>query len=243
MATYFISDLHLCPERPDITASLHHFLTHIATDARALYILGDLFEFWIGDDDKSPLSQEVANMLSQFSARGVEIYHIHGNRDFFLKQGYGKRAQMTILPEHAIIELENQKAFILHGDTLCIEDHAYQEFRRKVHIPWAQYLYLLLPLFIRQKIANKIRGQSTQRNQEKQQEIMDVTTTEVIKHLRENKLRVMIHGHTHRPAIHEFEVDGKLCKRVVLGAWYDEISYLKVTEDSMDLATAELISA
>jgi len=242
MATYFISDLHLCPERPDITASLHHFLNNIATDAHKLYILGDLFEFWVGDDDKGALSKEIAALLSQFSAKGVLIYHIHGNRDFLLKKSYGTRSNMTILPEHTVIDLYQNNVFILHGDTLCIDDHAYQEFRRKVHLPWAQRLYLLLPLFIRQKIANKIRGKSTQRNQEKQQKIMDVTKAEVIKHFKDNNLQLMIHGHTHRPAIHELEVNGKLCKRVVLGAWYDEISYLKVTEDSMDLKTADLIS-
>lgn len=235
MAKYFISDLHLCPERPDITAGFQYFLEHIATDATELYILGDLFEFWIGDDDKSELAEQVAQLLSQFAKAGRAIYHIHGNRDFFLKQAYGQRAKMKILPEQELIDLFGQKTIILHGDTLCIDDQAYQTFRRRVHIPWAQALYLALPLFIRQKIANRIRAKSSAENQIKSTEIMDVTHSEVVRQFQEQKATLMIHGHTHRPAIHELQINEQSCKRIVLGAWYDEISYLKAEGQSLEL--------
>ncbi|MDR0806995.1 MAG: UDP-2,3-diacylglucosamine diphosphatase [Enterobacteriaceae bacterium] len=225
--TLFIADLHLSETEPAITAGFLAFLQREAVHADALYILGDLFEFWIGDDDPSELHTQVAQALAELHDNGVPCYFICGNRDFLLGKKYAARCKMTILPDEQVIDIYGDKVLILHGDTLCTDDPGYLRFRKYIHNPLIQKIFLALPLFLRLKIANKLRNQSTARNRTKSLTMMDVNQLAVFKKLKDNHVIYMIHGHTHRPAIHDITMDGQLSQRVVLGAWHNEGSVFR----------------
>jgi len=240
-ATYFIADLHLAQNRPDITACFLRFLEDEAITAQTLYILGDLFEAWVGDDDDSAFVATIANALTTLSNTGVSIYYIHGNRDFLLGQRFAKKSSMQLLPEIKLISLYGQTAVIMHGDTLCTKDIAYQAFRKKSRTWWWQTLIKSLPLFIRKKIAADYRKKSATATAMKSQDIMDVTPEEVVNCLEVHQSQLLIHGHTHRPAIHELTANNKKAKRIVLGDWYKQGAWLKVTPTSMKLITKPLI--
>lgn len=239
--TYFIADLHLAQNRPDMTACFLSFLKDDAIHAQRLYILGDLFEAWIGDDDDSAYLTTIAKALSTLSALGTAIYYIHGNRDFLLGQRFAKKSGMILLPEVALIELYGKNVAIMHGDTLCTRDIDYQKFRKKSRAWWWQALVKSLPLFIRKKIAADYRKKSAAATAVKSQDIMDVTPNEVIKCLEDHHSQLLIHGHTHRPAVHELTANNKEAKRIVLGDWYEQGAWLKVTPTSMQLMNRPLI--
>jgi UDP-2,3-diacylglucosamine hydrolase len=205
--TYFIADLHLAQNRPDITACFLSFLEKDAPNAETLYILGDLFEYWIGDDDKNPFVVEVALALKTLSMLGTRIYYIHGNRDFLLGKSYAKACGMTLLPEVDVIDLYGKPVLIMHGDTLCTRDIAYQAFRKKSRSWWWQTMIKNLPLFVRKSIAENYRLKSASATAMKSQEIMDVTETEVIDKLELHHCQLLIHGHTHRPNIHHIQAN------------------------------------
>lgn len=226
MSTLFISDLHLDESRPEIVDLFERFLATEARGAQALYILGDLFESWIGDDDDSPLAERVARALRALSDSGVPIYFMRGNRDFVLGKDFARKAGMTILDDPTIIELDGKPAMLTHGDTLCIDDVDYQKFRRIMHNRWFQRIALALPLSIRRRIAGRLRGQSQKHVARKAEAIMDVNQSAVEAAMRERGVRLLIHGHTHRPATHRFDMDGQTAERIVLGDWYDQSSIL-----------------
>ena len=228
--TLFIADLHLAADRPDITAAFLRFLREKAVSAQALYILGDLFEVWIGDDNPEPLLAEVANALKVLSNTGVALYFIHGNRDFFLRKAYADRCGMTLLPPSQVIDLYGTPTLIMHGDSLCTLDIAYQKFRKWWNQPWWQWLILATPLWYRQHLARKARRISKQDKQQKSAMIMDVTPEEVPRVMREYQVDYLIHGHTHRPAVHEMPGQAdKMAYRYVVGDWYQQCSYLAIT--------------
>ncbi|MBL4941997.1 MAG: UDP-2,3-diacylglucosamine diphosphatase [Colwellia sp.] len=238
--TYFIADLHLAQNRPDITACFLRFLKTDAIQAQTLYILGDLFEAWIGDDDDSSYLATIAKALTTLASFGTKIYFIHGNRDFLLGKEFAIKSTMTLLPEVDLIDLYGQNVVIMHGDTLCTRDIAYQKFRQKSRSWWWQALIKSLPLFVRKKIAANYRQRSAAATAIKSQDIMDVTPNEVVKSLEKHQCQLMIHGHTHRPAIHELMTNGKTAKRIVLGDWYDQGAWLKVTPTSIELLNKPL---
>ncbi len=227
--TLFIADLHLSADRPDITAAFLSFLQQQASEAEALYILGDLFEVWIGDDNPEPLLDEVAAALQQLRIQGVPVYFIHGNRDFLLKQRYASKAGMFLLPPQMVINLYGQPVLIMHGDSLCTLDVNYHKFRKWWNQPWWQWLMLKLPLWYRQRLARKARAKSAEHKKLYSSEIMDVTQEEVILQMSVNQVQKLIHGHTHRPAVHQLEVNNQPAERYVLGDWYTQSSYLKVS--------------
>lgn len=237
--TLFIADLHLSADRPDITAAFLHFIRHTAIEADALYILGDLFEVWIGDDNPELLLQQVAIALKQLSYSGVALYFIHGNRDFFLRQGYADRCGMTLLPPAKVVDLYGTATLIMHGDSLCTLDIAYQKFRKWWNQPWWQWLMLRLPLWYRQRLALKARDKSARHKQQylsqAQPQIMDVTPEEVPRVMAQAGVLKLIHGHTHRPAVHDLTVNGQPAQRYVLGDWYSQSSYLRVSADNWQL--------
>ncbi|AIA71975.1 UDP-2,3-diacylglucosamine diphosphatase [Pectobacterium atrosepticum] len=235
MATLFIADLHLSLHEPAITAGFLRFLRHEAIHADALYILGDLFDAWIGDDDPQPLHATIAAELYALHQLGIPCYFVHGNRDFLIGKRFARQSGMTLLPTENIVDLYGQKILILHGDTLCTDDPAYQKFRRRVHNPFIQQLFLLLPLSLRLKIAAKMRASSQQANQQKSQQIMDVNPEQVLERLRHYQVKTMIHGHTHRPAIHQVDLGKSYGRRAVLGAWHEEGSMIKVTPQNIEL--------
>ena len=231
----FIADLHLCSEEPAITAGFLRFLAGTAREAQALYILGDLFEAWIGDDDPEPLHQEIALAIKALVDSGVPCYFIHGNRDFLLGRRFARRSGMTLLPEEKVLDLYGRQMLILHGDTLCTDDHGYQAFRKKVHQPWLQWLFLALPLFIRKRVAARMRAGSKSANSTKSMAIMDVNQHAVVDALTRYRVQWMIHGHTHRPEIHTLQANGEAAFRCVLGAWHTHGSMIKVTAEDVEL--------
>lgn len=235
MYTLFIADLHLSEHEPAITAGFLRFLKEHAIHADALYILGDFFDFWIGDDDPNPLHQQIAQALMTLNKAGIPCYFIHGNRDFLIGTQFAKASGMTLLPQEKVLEIYQHRILILHGDTLCIDDEAYQRYRKKVHNKFIQRLFLLLPLSLRLRIADKMRARSQQANQYKSESIMDVNPQAVIDTFNKYKTPWMIHGHTHRPAIHTIDIDGQPHYRGVLGAWHTQGSMFKVTPEKIEL--------
>lgn len=235
MATLFIADLHLCTEEPAITAGFLRFLAGDARQADALYILGDLFEAWIGDDDPTPLHREIAAAIKAVADAGVPCYFIHGNRDFLLGKRFARESRLILLAQEKVLELYGRRVLIMHGDTLCTDDRGYQAFRAKVHQRWLQTVFLALPLFIRQRIAAKMRAGSKAANSSKSLTIMDVNAHAVVAELEKYQVQWLIHGHTHRPAVHELTANGQPAFRVVLGAWHREGSMVKVTPEAVEL--------
>jgi len=235
VATLFIADLHLQTEEPAITAGFLRFLHGEARSADALYILGDLFEAWIGDDDPNPLHREIACAIKSLADSGVPCYFIHGNRDFLIGKRFATESGMQLLPEEKVLDLYGRRVLIMHGDTLCTDDPGYLAFRAKVHTPWIQKLFLALPLFIRRRIAQKMRDDSKAANSSKSMEIMDVNAQAVVEVMEKHHVQWLIHGHTHRPDIHTLDANGKTAHRVVLGAWHTQGSMVKVSVDDVEL--------
>lgn len=215
MSILFISDLHLSPERPDITRAFLDFLQQQATAANVLYILGDLFEAWVGDDDNMPLSLDVQQALKALTETGVKLYIQHGNRDFLLGQRFMANTGATLLADEHIIQHFGQTALVMHGDTLCTDDEDYQRFRRKARHPLYKWVLGLLPLKRRQKLARDWRAKSAAANKNKPSEIMDVNNDAVDAVMTKHKVNVLIHGHTHRPYRHPLTCG----ERIVLGDW------------------------
>ena len=184
---------------------------------------------------KPGLVSTIATALKTLSGFGTKIYYIHGNRDFLLGQGFAKKSAMILLPEIELINLYSKDIVIMHGDTLCTKDIAYQKFRKKSRSWWWQALIKSLPLFVRKKIAADYRKRSAAATAVKSQDIMDVTPEEVVNCLENYQCQLLIHGHTHRPAKHELIANSKKAQRIVLGDWYEQGAWLKVTPDSMEL--------
>ncbi|HCT5820321.1 TPA: UDP-2,3-diacylglucosamine diphosphatase [Citrobacter sedlakii] len=235
MATLFIADLHLCTEEPAITAGFLRFLAGEARQADALYILGDLFEAWIGDDDPLPLHRQIAAAIKAVVDAGVPCFFIHGNRDFLLGKRFARESGMILLPQEKVLTLYGRRILIMHGDTLCTDDHGYQAFRAKVHQRWLQTLFLALPLFIRKRVAAKMRAGSKAANSSKSLAIMDVNQDAVVAGMEKHQVQWLIHGHTHRPDVHTLTANGQPAFRVVLGAWHSEGSMVKVTQTDVKL--------
>ncbi len=235
MTTLFISDLHLDDRRPETTVLLQRFLRDEAVNADALYILGDLFEFWLGDDVPSKCSVEVAAALNQLADKGVPCYFMHGNRDFLLQEDYAKLAGMTLLPQEHVADLYGEKVLLMHGDSLCTDDIPYQQFRTLVRNPAWQRDFLARSPQERLQIALQARDASVDHKDSVQMDIMDVNLDEVIAAFARHGVHRMIHGHTHRPATHDLEVDGHSAQRIVLGDWYTQSSVLRVQPGSYEL--------
>ena len=224
----FIADVHLDRAEPAITAGFLNFLRQQAEESDGLYILGDLFEAWVGDDDINPLSTAVAEAIAALT---IPVYFIHGNRDFLLGQRFANRCHMQLLPEQVVIDYHQTRILVMHGDTLCTDDVAYQRYRHGVHKRWIQKIFLCLPLRLRKWIGKKMRAGSHGNNQHKNQQIMDVNSVAVEKTLSCFAADILIHGHTHRPAIH-FVSAGQ---RAVLGAWHHQGSAIQIDADGVQL--------
>ncbi|GAA0705824.1 UDP-2,3-diacylglucosamine diphosphatase [Dokdonella soli] len=227
MTTLFISDLHLDASRPHITRLFVEFIRTEAAQAKALYILGDLFEAWIGDDTQDETADQVAAALADLHVRGVPCFFIHGNRDFLLGDAYARRACMTLLPDPCVIEIEGERVLLMHGDTLCTDDAPYQAFRAQSHTPAWQRGFLARPIEERQAFAEQARAESKRYTRSVGDAITDVNPEAVRSVMRRHGVPRLIHGHTHRPAVHRIDFDGVQVERVVLGDWYEQGSVLR----------------
>jgi len=228
MHSIFISDLHLCAERPHINRQFFDFIERTASQAGALYILGDLFEYWAGDDDLAdPLNAGVAEALRALGAKGTAVFFMHGNRDLLIGREFAQRCGAKLLSDPTLLDLHGTRTLIMHGDTLCTDDTEYQKFRAYAHNPDNQAQFLAQPLAARREQILGLRAQSERSKQEKSNEIMDVSQSAVAETLRSHGYPRLIHGHTHRPAHHVHVVDGHTCERWVLNDWYQRGGYLR----------------
>jgi len=226
MRRLFVSDVHLDAERTDATEQFLAFIDTEAVGAAALYILGDLFEAWVGDDDRDPGNERVCSALRALSRRGVACFALHGNRDFLLGAGFSERTGCRLLCDPVVAELDGERVLLTHGDALCTDDHSYQELRSIVRQRQWQRRFLALPRGSRELLANEARAGSRRHLARTVPYIMDVNVAAVTAAFRAARARRMIHGHTHRPGVHALEVDGAPTERIVLGAWYEQGSYL-----------------
>lgn len=224
--TLFISDLHLEESRPDITQAFLSLLNHCDFSVDALYILGDLFEVWIGDDHHTPFHSQIIEALQKATKRGLPIYFIYGNRDFLIGKKFLQKTGCQLLADEEKISLYGTPVLLMHGDTLCTQDIAYLKARKKGRNRFLQFLFLSLPLKIRERIANKMRAKSAKHTHNTAPEIMDVTEGEVLRVMQKHEVQVLIHGHTHRPAIHSFLLNHSPANRIVLAAWHERGSAL-----------------
>ena len=235
-----ISDLHLEEERPDITRAFLHFLATRARQAEALYILGDFFEVWIGDDAMTPFQRSIADALRALSEGGTRIYLMHGNRDFMLGKGFCRAAGCTLLADPSVVELGGERVLLMHGDSLCTRDEGYMRLRRVLRNPLSLLILRNLPLSTRKKLARKLRSESRTQTRMKAADIIDVTPELIPRVLAEHGVRTLIHGHTHRPAAHQLEGDGHPGRRIVLGDWDQQGWALQVDENGFQQAPFDL---
>ncbi|WP_418646916.1 UDP-2,3-diacylglucosamine diphosphatase [Thauera butanivorans] len=238
MRLLFISDLHLSEDHPETVAAFLAFLAGPAREARALYILGDLFEYWAGDDDgDAPLNRDIASALAATARAGTAIHFMPGNRDFLLGADYAARAGMDILPDPWLLQTGDSRLLLSHGDILCTDDAAYQAYRAQVRDPAWQAAFLARPLSERKALIDNLRRLSTAENARKSMEIMDVNADAVAALLRAHHYPTLIHGHTHRPAHHRIQIDGHACSRHVLADWHGSAPHLAF--DGQQLSTSE----
>lgn len=241
MSLLFIADLHLSPDRPAVTDAFYAFLTQEAEKSHALYILGDLFDVWIGDDDPSAFAAEVQERLKAITAAGTSVYIQRGNRDFLLSRRFMVRTGATLLGDRHVVNHGGRRLLVMHGDLLCTDDIAYQRFRRKTGNPIYRWLLRHLPLIKRQNLARDWRGRSEQANRNKSSAIMDVNSDTVRDVMEAEDVAILIHGHTHRPARHA--LDGALKERIVLGDWHSKGWALRADSGRLDLFSFDILSA
>lgn len=237
MTVLFVSDIHLSSQRPDIVRAFLDFLATKATEAERLYILGDLFEAWIGDDDPSSLASDVKIALKELSDTGVNVFIQHGNRDFTLGKRFLSETDAQLISDEFILEYNQTSALLMHGDSLCTDDVDYQRFRKKSRHPLYLWFLTHLPLRMRQRVAAKWRRQSQQANRNKPSEIMDVNAEAVATVIDKHQVRFLVHGHTHRPFYHK--EDG--FERIVLGDWNDEAWCLTLDETGFSLESWKIL--
>lgn len=238
-----ISDLHLEEKRPDMTRAFLLFLATRARQAEALYILGDFFEVWIGDDGMTPFQHEIAGALRELSEAGTRIYLMHGNRDFLIGKRFCREAGCTLLSDPHKVQMGGESVLLMHGDSLCTLDVGYMKLRRWLRNPLSLLILRNLPLSTRQKLARKLRNESRTQTRLKASEIVDVTPEEVVRVMTEHGVRTLVHGHTHRPAVHELEVNGQPARRIVLGDWDRQGWALQVDETGFNQAPFTLTPA
>lgn len=231
---HFISDLHLCEERPDLTALFNKYMQKIAPNSDALYVLGDLFESWIGDDDNSEFIASIVAQFKAYSDTGKKLSFQHGNRDFLLGEEFAKKTGGKILDEIHPIKISEQEAILMHGDSLCWDDKEYMQFRQMVRSEEWQNQLLSQPLSVRRAIAADLRQKSKDAQENKAESITDVNHEAVEKALTENNASILIHGHTHRPDFHDLEINGKHCQRIVLSDWGEKGHYLVVNDTEIE---------
>ncbi|AZE49755.1 UDP-2,3-diacylglucosamine diphosphatase [Pseudomonas chlororaphis] len=236
-----ISDLHLIDARPEITRAFLDLLGGRARSAQALYILGDFFEVWIGDDAMTPYQLSICQALRELSDSGTQVFLMHGNRDFMLGKAFCKAAGATLLKDPSVVDFYGEPVLLMHGDSLCTRDEAYMRMRRYLRNPVSLWILRHLPLRTRHKLARKLRNESRAQTRMKANDIVDVTPDEVPRIMQAFKVRTLVHGHTHRPAIHKLQIGDQAAKRIVLGDWDRQGWVLQVDEQGFQLAAFDFV--
>ena len=237
-----ISDLHLQEERPDITRAFLDLVAGRARDAQALYILGDFFEVWIGDDAMSPFQRSICQALRELSDSGTQIFLMHGNRDFMIGRAFCKAAGCTLLVDPSVVQLNGEPVLLMHGDSLCTRDEGYIRMRRYLRNPLMLFVLRNLPKATRHKLARKLRNESRSQTRMKANDIVDVTPDEVPRVMEHFGVRTLIHGHTHRPAIHKLQIGDQAARRIVLGDWDKQGWAVQVDEQGFQLAAFDFMA-
>jgi len=237
VTTLFVADLHLDAASPEIARQFHAFLAGEARSADALYILGDLFEAWLGDDDPDPAARATVAALRSLVDSGVRCFVMHGNRDFLIGERFCRETGAILLADGVVVELYGERVLLMHGDALCTEDVSYQRLRRIVRNPIVRWILRNMSLDRRRALARRMRAGSRAHIGVTPAEIMDVNTAAVAQALREAGVATLIHGHTHRPAVHGLSVDDNPARRIVLGDWYTQGSVLVWSRDGFQLRT------
>ncbi len=235
MASLFISDLHLCAERPEKLALFKRLLQGPARDAESLYILGDLFEAWAGDDDSTAPHDEIIAELSAYTQSGAGLFIMRGNRDYLMSKRFAEKTGGQLLDDETLITMNGEKILLMHGDTLCTEDVKYQVFRKIVNNVFSRNFFMCFPYNLRTKVWHKIRGAAIKSAEKKAEYLSDVHQATVEAKMKKHDVLCLIHGHTHRQAIHEFKLNGQDAKRIVLGDWYIDDSILVSDEAGLKL--------
>jgi UDP-2,3-diacylglucosamine hydrolase len=231
----FASDLHLDPSRPEITAQFLDLLAGPAREAESLYLLGDLFEVWLGDDEPGALGRQVSDALAATAAAGVAVFVMQGNRDFLLGERFCEQAGARLMTDPTVVTVGGERVLVTHGDALCTDDAAYQRLRSLVRDPDVRRAFLALPVDRRRELAEQARAGSRQHLAQVDEYITDVNQDAVKQALEAADARILLHGHTHRPAVHRFSFRGETCTRIVLGDWHREGSVLRWDEKGYEL--------
>lgn len=235
MTTLLLSDLHLPASPSSLRESFRHFLAGPARQAQRVYILGDLFEVWIGDDVGLADYAPEAEALRALVRYGVPVLYQHGNRDFMVGRQFAKATGLQVLKDPLVADIEGSPTLLSHGDLFCTDDRSYQRYRRISRLKGLQWIARNLPLATRQRIAGSIRGRSSEMKQMKAEDILDVNSSAIVTAFRRHGVRRMIHGHTHRPAHHQVPVDGQCCERIVLADWTPQrMEYLRITASTVE---------
>jgi UDP-2,3-diacylglucosamine hydrolase len=235
MSRLFVSDVHLDAGAPEAVEQFLEFLKTQAANAEALYILGDLFEVWVGDDDPDPAKARVCAALRDLTSRGTACFTLHGNRDFLLGRDFCRNTGSRLLADPVVVDMDGERVLLTHGDAFCTDDHSYQELRSIVRTPDWQRRFLSLPVADREMLANQARAGSREHTTRTIPNIMDVNQDAVSSAYRATRVRRIIHGHTHRPAVHDTDIEGEPAQRIVLGAWYEQGSYVAYENGRYDL--------
>lgn len=233
--TLLVSDVHLDPAAPDVTAQFLAFLADEARGARALYVLGDLFEAWLGDDDPAPAAREIVAALRELTGAGVPCAFMRGNRDFMVGRRFAAETGCALLEDGTVVDLHGERVLLMHGDLLCTADTSYQRLRRVLRNPLVDTALRHLPLATRERLGRRLRAGSRMHTGATPAEIMDVTQAAVEDAMRSARVRTLVHGHTHRPAVHEFALDGASARRIVLGDWHSQGSVLEWRDGGFEL--------
>lgn len=240
MSDIFISDLHLGDDRPEIYRAFCRFLHDLDEDVKQLYILGDLFEAWVGHDSKNELDIKVIAELRLLAQRKVRVFFQAGNRDFLIDKKFAKAADLELLPDYHLYEYHGRRVLLMHGDLLCTDDKSYLRFRSFVQNPLIKSLFRLLPSATRRKIGQDLRAKSSQGKESKSAEIMDVNQSTVIRTMEHFKVNQIIHGHTHRPDVHRFGRSDEQLERYVLGDWHEQLWWIKSDAEGISLNSAPI---